>query len=157
MLIPAYKPDERFVEITAALIGSGIDVLAVDDGSGPQYTQFFEKAATLGAAVLRHDINRGKGAALRTGISALMSREDVLGIVTADADGQHTLEDIGKIISEMQEHPGVFVIGARQFKGEVPLRSRFGNSVDAYGFPVCHRPQSDGYADRPSGAAQEFV
>ena len=60
---------------------------------------------------------REKGAALKTGIAALMQNESVLGVVTADADGQHTLKDITHIISEMIAHPGVFVIGARAFSG----------------------------------------
>ena len=129
VLIPAYKPNERFVELVRQLISEGMNVLAVDDGSGPECAQYFKEAQESGATVLKHDINRGKGAALRTGIAELMKDETVKGIVTADADGQHTLKDISRIIDAMKQNPGVFVIGARSFSGEVPLRSRFGNSV----------------------------
>ncbi len=129
VLIPAYKPNENFVELVSELKGKGFDILAVDDGSGPEYAGLFEQAKNLGAAILKHEVNRGKGAALKTGIAALMQDANVLGIVTADADGQHTVKDITHITEEMKAHPGVFVIGCRAFSGEVPLRSRFGNSV----------------------------
>lgn len=129
VLIPAYKPNERFVELVARLKTENIEVIAVDDGSGPDYSTYFEQAQKLGAFVLRHNVNKGKGAALKTGIASLMNNEAVLGIVTADADGQHTVKDIRHIIAEMKANPGVFVIGARSFLGDVPLRSRFGNSV----------------------------
>lgn len=129
VLIPAYKPNENFVELVAELRDKGMDILAVDDGSGPDYAGLFERAKNLGAAILKHEVNRGKGAALKTGIAALMQDAEVLGIVTADADGQHTVRDIMHIIEEMKANPGVFVIGCRAFSGEVPLRSRFGNSV----------------------------
>lgn len=129
VLIPAYKPNERFVELVTQLKSENIDVMAVDDGSGPDYTAYFEQAKKLGAFILRHDDNRGKGAALKTGIAKLMQDEQVTGIVTADADGQHTIKDIRHIIDEMKTHPDVMIIGARAFSGDVPLRSRFGNAV----------------------------
>lgn len=129
VLIPAYKPNERFVELVTRLKSENIDVVAVDDGSGPDYAAYFAQAQKLGATVLKHDVNKGKGAALKTGIAALMQNEAVLGIVTADADGQHTVKDIKHIIAQMKAKPGVFAIGARSFSGDVPFRSRFGNTI----------------------------
>jgi putative flippase GtrA len=129
VLIPAYKPNENFVELVTVLISKGMHIVAVDDGSGPDFAGLFEKAEQLGITVLRHKTNRGKGAALKTGIAALMQDESIMGVVTADADGQHTVKDITHIMEEMAAHPGALIIGSRAFSGEVPLRSRFGNSV----------------------------
>jgi glycosyltransferase involved in cell wall biosynthesis len=79
--------------------------------------------------VLYHSENRGKGAALRTGIAHIKKQPQVKGIVTADADGQHTPGDISLVIETMKANPEVMVIGSRSFKGDVPARSRFGNTL----------------------------
>jgi dolichol-phosphate mannosyltransferase len=53
---------------------------------------------------------------------------DLKGIITVDSDGQHTVEDVGKIASAMSEHPDSLILGARDFnEGGVPWKSRFGN------------------------------
>lgn len=129
ILIPAYQPNDRFLDLIRALKDKNIGVLAVNDGSGAEYAKLFEEANKIGAMVLQHESNRGKGAAIKTGIDFLMQNENVLGIVTADADGQHTVTDIMRVIEAMKGNPDTFVIGARSFIGNVPARSRFGNSV----------------------------
>jgi putative flippase GtrA len=50
-------------------------------------------------------------------------------VVTADADGQHDPDDIVRVCQRFVESPGALVLGARGFAGDVPLRSRFGNSL----------------------------
>lgn len=129
VLIPAYKPDEKLVRVVGALRERNIEVTVVDDGSGAGYAPVFEQAAQAGACLLTHTQNKGKGAALRTGIAHISRQDGVRGIVTADADGQHTPRDIGLVIEAMRERPGVLVIGARSFSGSVPARSRFGNTL----------------------------
>ena len=49
-------------------------------------------------------------------------------LITADADGQHTYPDIQKVIEKSIECPGALVLGSREFDGDVPFRSKFGNS-----------------------------
>ncbi len=129
VLIPAYQPDEKLVRVVKSLREKDIDVTVVDDGSGAGYAPVFEQASAAGAYVLIHTENKGKGAALRTGIAHIEKQEHIKGIVTADADGQHTPGDIGLVIETMQQNPGVLVIGARAFSGDVPARSRFGNTL----------------------------
>ena len=129
VLIPAYQPDRKLLDIVKDLCMLHMDILVVDDGSGKKYEDLFSQVAAEGAKVLHHEVNRGKGAAIKTGISALMKQGDIEGIVTADADGQHTAKDIRRIIEEMIKHPGTLVIGARSFSKEAPLRSRFGNNI----------------------------
>ena len=69
VLIPSLSPDERLPEYVQALRGAGFGlVLVVDDGSAETYQEIFSRiAAWLGCHVLHHGVNRGKGAALRTG------------------------------------------------------------------------------------------
>jgi len=88
----------------------------------------FRQAEALGATVLRHEGNRGKGAALKTGILA-MSAKGFTGIVTADADGQHTPDDICRIIDAMRQNPEALVLGMRAFRGNVPWKSKAGNAI----------------------------
>ncbi|MCP4106374.1 MAG: glycosyltransferase [Desulfobacteraceae bacterium] len=80
--------------------------------------------------VIHHKINQGKGAALRTGFRYIMENHaDFTGVITVDADGQHLPEDVEKIGNHLDNNPEALILGARTFKGKVPLRSAFGNEV----------------------------
>lgn len=131
VLIPAYKPDEKLVALIRDLKADGFDdLIVVDDGSGAPFAPFFDQCAEQGCITLRHGVNMGKGRALKTGLNYYLTRGRAgQGIITADADGQHTPADISRIAAEMSEAPDTFVLGVRRFSGNVPLRSRFGNGV----------------------------
>ena len=127
ILIPAYNPDGEFVRIVDDLASSGFRVVAVNDGSATG-AEFFEAAQPKLAALLVHERNRGKGAALKTGFGWILANmPEADAVVTADADGQHRPEDVRRVAEVSLQHPGALVIGARSFSGKVPLRSRFGN------------------------------
>ena len=101
VLIPAYKPDERLVQLTRELKEEKLDVLLVDDGGQQAFAHIFDECRALGAEVAVHAVNQGKGRALKTGLNAALNLwPDLSGVVTADADGQHTLRDILRIIDE---------------------------------------------------------
>ncbi len=120
------------VEVASALVDSGFAaIVVVDDGSGPDYAPVFRALAGLrGVRILRHAVNLGKGAALKTGLNhALVEFPELAGIVTADADGQHHPADILRVAQRFAASPEVLVLGARAFAGDVPLRSRFGNAI----------------------------
>ncbi len=92
----------------------------------------------LGATVLHHAQNRGKGAALRTGFAHVALVSPGSSVVTADADGQHLPEDVVRVAAAVGDGTGVgsagagVVLGVRSFGGDdVPLRSRVGNRVSA--------------------------
>ncbi|SFS17783.1 Glycosyltransferase involved in cell wall bisynthesis [Microbacterium sp. cf046] len=135
VLIPAYEPDRRMADLASALLDrdADIEVVVVDDGSGPAFTAVFDAARAAGAHVLRHDTNLGKGVALRTGFSHVLEAWPGEDVVTADADGQHTTTDIVRIADELRADAAAgraaLVLGSRDFRGDVPLRSRFGNAV----------------------------
>lgn len=126
-LVPAYEPGEGLVPLVAEIRELGLDVLVIDDGSGPEFAGVFDALEAGGAEVVRHDGNRGKGAALKTGIRALVAR-GVQAVVTADADGQHLPADIAAVARETLAHPGDLVLGVRDVN-EMPARSKFGNKV----------------------------
>lgn len=133
VLIPAYQPNRaltRLVEELLALEEIG-PIVVVDDGSGPAYGAIFERLRDLaGVHVLRHPANLGKGAALKTGMGFASRRfPRAVGVVTADADGQHTAEDIAHVSRVLSESSRAVVIGARCLDRSAPLRSRVGNRI----------------------------
>ncbi len=137
VLIPAYQPDQKLIELVN-LLSLQYPVVVVDDGSGKSYAQVFSDLLDTGAVILHHTCNRGKGAALKTGIRYLSEQSNTDGVVTADADGQHTIEDISRIAEAMQAHPNTFILGGRNFK-EMPSRSRFGNTATCFFFRLLTR------------------
>ncbi len=131
-LIPAYQPAEGLIDLLEELTDSGFDIIVVNDGSSAEYEDIFVKASVY-AMVLSHSHNRGKGAALKTGLKYIESRygEDCT-VVTMDADGQHTSDDALKVVRTAVENPGTMVIGMRALDKNVPLRSRFGNTITRF-------------------------
>lgn len=132
VLIPAYQPDARLPRLILELhrADPSTKIVVVDDGSGQKFSDFFEASATAGAHVISYEHNRGKGYALREGFTWI---RDVAGdsqecVVTADADGQHTLNDIFRVGRTCTD-TGKSVLGVREFVGHVPARSRIGNTA----------------------------
>jgi hypothetical protein len=76
----------------------------------------------------------GKGAALKTGFRyAAYTYPDCIGYVTADADGQHTVEDILRVAEFLKKHPEKLILGKREFShGNVPARSAWGNRITSF-------------------------
>ena len=137
VLIPSYHPGPSLLETVRAVRAHGIEeVIVVDDGSGPAHAERFAAvAAEPGCTVLTHPENRGKGAALKTGFEHCLVRDDVRGVVTADADGQHLPEDVLRVATSLAGHlaereEDVAVLGVRDFTlRDLPLRSRVGNRL----------------------------
>ncbi|MBP1743829.1 MAG: hypothetical protein H6Q58_807 [Firmicutes bacterium] len=134
VIIPALNPDEKLIALVGKLRGEDLDVVVVNDGSREECWGIFNALEWRHQCdVLVHPENRGKGAALKTGIRyAWASYPDSCGFVTADADGQHSAEDIAKVAAALEANPGCLVMGARDFGGgEVPFKSRWGNRITA--------------------------
>lgn len=144
-LIPAYEPGEKLISLVHDLRDRGFDIVVVDDGSGMDYRDTFEKVSH-DAVVLTHPENRGKGAALRNGLSYILnymaydevartpsgvrelSGRDAV-VVTVDADGQHLPDDVLRVARIAGNRRDALVLGSRAFEEDVPARSRFGNTV----------------------------
>ena len=127
ILIPAYDPDGKLAALVADLRGTFRHVVVVDDGS-TRGREVFAAVRPQVDALLVHDANRGKGAALRTGLAWI--RDNLPGVrtvVTADSDGQHRPADIRRVAGTSLGHPDGLVLGVREFAGKVPFRSQLGN------------------------------
>jgi len=132
ILIPAYKADSKLVVLIKKLADLGAtQIVVVNDGSSEQYSSIFAQADAIPICeVIQHAVNQGKGRTLKTGINWILSKyPEVNGIITADADGQHSPEDIMAVVQMMINNPKALIVGCRQFDGAIPLRSRLGNSL----------------------------
>lgn len=135
-LIPAYNPSEVLVGIVEELVQSPIEtIVVVDDGSRKSCEPVFEKIGRMArVTVLRHAINRGKRAALKTELNHIycMGTKQPLGVVTIDADGQHLVADALEVAGAIEENPGSIVLGVRDLGRDIPLRSYIGNSLTRF-------------------------
>ena len=125
VLLPVYRPGARLVGLVESLPDAA-RVVVVDDGSEAKAEPFLEAALALGAEVLRHGVNRGKGVALKTGFRHAAADHPGLDVICADADGQHRAADIGRIAA--RTGGGRIVLGVRRFH-RMPPRSRIGNTI----------------------------
>ena len=130
VLIPAYEPDARLLTLLDALRAAApqLTVLVVDDGSGAASAPVLDAVRARGCRVLTHPVNRGKGAALRTGLAHVLEHAPGQDVVCADSDGQHRPADVLRVAACLRDGPEL-VLGVRGFTGPVPLRSRFGNAL----------------------------
>lgn len=133
IIIPSYEPDERLLNLLSNLCDNTIGpVIVVDDGNTEDYKMFFEKVESkYKSIVLRHDVNRGKGRALKTAFEFCINHfPNIVGCITADSDGQHTIEAISKCRVALIDNPECLVLGVRDFQvEEIPLKSQFGNNL----------------------------
>ncbi len=130
VLIPAYEPDAELIHLTNRLSQAGFSIVIVDDGSGPAYRDIFN-TVNEHAYVVRHERNRGKGAALKTGMRYIRDHmPKTTHFITCDADGQHRVEDVIRVSRQLQAgHKFVLTIRQRKEKKNVPLRSKVGNAM----------------------------
>jgi len=110
--IPAYNEEKNIAKIIVKLKKTVDQIIVCDDGSTDSTSEIAE---SLGATVVKHAKNSGYGMAIRS--IFLKSREinaDIL--VTLDADGQHKIEDINKIIKPVVDGEADISIGSRFLK-----------------------------------------
>jgi len=109
VLIPAYNEERFIASVVLKALRQASEVIVIDDGSSDE-TAYLAEAA--GAYVIRHQQNKGKGAALQTGIHAIRCRElDV--VVVLDADCQHCPEELDKVVAPVLMGKSDIVIGSR--------------------------------------------
>lgn len=129
IIIPALNPDERLKEIINTNWDLENLVIVVDDGSGKEYQRIFQEISGK-CIVLRHEKNRGKGAAIKTGLDYIEKEVwDCRIIGTMDADGQHCAEDMDRLMTKAAGHSDTLILGARRMDKTAPWRSRIGNFI----------------------------
>jgi len=137
VVIPALNPDERLVVLVESLAKYPFAaIVVVNDGSETEYDAVFERLRPLPRArLLRHAVNQGPGRAYKTAFQyVLADLPESIGVVTADADGQHAVADIIRVGELLARSHGRPVLGIRTFAAGVPWRSRVGNVITRYVF-----------------------
>jgi len=125
-LIPAYQAAMTVGAVVTGVRDYCARVLVLDDGSSDDTAA---RAAAAGAEVLRHSGNRGKGAALLSGLRTL-GVQGVARVLTVDADGQHLAEEIPVLLAASDATPAAIVVGVRRKEGHAIARAnRFGNWI----------------------------
>ena len=137
IIVPSLNPDEKLKGTLDGIIAKGFKkIVVVDDGSDEQHKQPFEYAKERGCTLMVHEVNKGKGRALKTAFEYCISDKDCIGVITVDGDGQHAADDIYNCGKEMLSHNNEQVIlGCRDFSEEnVPFKSRYGNNITRFAF-----------------------
>jgi glycosyltransferase involved in cell wall biosynthesis len=121
VVIPAYHEAATIRDVARRALARCERVIVVDDGSRDDTAGAL---AGLAVTLLRHDSNRGKAAALWSGIERALA-EGVDAIVTLDGDGQHRPEDIPRLVQEAERKPNTIVIGSRMAQASAFPRKRY--------------------------------
>lgn len=133
IVLPSLNPDEKLNLVVEGLLKEGFtDIVIVNDGSDEAHLAPFAQAAShREVTVLTHEVNKGKGRALKTAFAyVLENRPDTAGVVTVDGDNQHASHDIKACALRLLQEKDKVILGCRDFsQPHVPAKSRFGNRL----------------------------
>ena len=141
VVLPSLDPDEKLHAVIDGLLEYGFtDIILVNDGSKQENLHYFEEEAAAHPDIihlLHHEVNKGKGAALKNAFRYFLeNRPNGFGVVTVDGDNQHHPEDTKRCCEHMLQ-TGRMVLGCRDFTlDHVPARSRFGNQTTSAIFKI---------------------
>lgn len=134
VIIPTYNNGQTIGRVAQETLAECDDVIVVDDGCTDNTEEELSKVS--GITVVRHDKNRGKGQALKSGFA----KAKELGFcyaITLDGDGQHYPRDIARLLKANQQHPGAIIIGKRNLtNAERSGGSKFANAFSNFWFNV---------------------
>ena len=132
ILLPSYNPDEKLVKCVNDIFDAGFnEIIVVDDGSKEECQKYFDQVKDK-VHIVRHAVNQGKGRAIKTGLNfaKLNYKNNLLGVIAADGDGQHPTEAILDCKDAMIKYPGKLILAVRRFaKGHVPFANLLGNLI----------------------------
>ena len=142
ILIPSLEPDERLPAYIRELEQNGFGrIVVVDDGSGEKYGHIFREVGDIPrTTVLHHEVNQGKGVALKTGYRFIQTLdESYTGVITADSDGQHTVKDCIRLAEKLADGKQALYLGSRDFNlPDIPPKSRSGNRITSTVFRLLY-------------------
>jgi glycosyltransferase involved in cell wall biosynthesis len=115
ILIPAYNEGKYIKDVLSECLQYGLDLIIIDDGSTDNTIEIIEKfpkPVEPKIILIRHQLNKGKGEALKTGFN-FAAKNNYSGVITLDGDGQHKVSEIEDFIRMAEnENPDV-IVGSR--------------------------------------------
>jgi hypothetical protein len=114
VILPTYDNAETLESVLRGILERGIPMIVVNDGATDDTSAVLERVGDVD--VICHAVNRGKGAAIRTGLDAAVGR-GFTHAITMDTDGQHLAEDLPRIMAAIQESPDALIVGVRDLRG----------------------------------------
>ena len=114
VVVPTFNEEHSLAAVLTGLVGRGAEVVVVDDGSSDATAQV---ALTFPVTLLRHASNLGQGAALQTGLRYALAMAETRYIVTFDADGQHSADDIAPLLAPLAAGTHDVALGSRFVAG----------------------------------------
>lgn len=130
LVVPAYNEEKHVEKVLIDIANLGYNIILVNDGSRDNTLNIARNVQNKYPSqihIVSHVINRGLGAALKTGMTVAL-KHNAKYIITFDADGQHNFEDIAKVIKPLMERKADAVIGSRIFD-DMPTSKHFANDV----------------------------
>ena len=140
VVIPAYEPDEKLLGVLKDFTEqTSFSIVVVNDGSSEACRPVFDAVRAYGhVTLLEHEVNKGKGAAMKTAFRYIGEHfPESESVMTVDADGQHLVADALRVAQRLEEHPDALILGSRKFTGNVPFKSRAGNAITRGVFRFC--------------------
>jgi len=139
VVIPALNPDEMLINYVEELKNYHFSLIViVNDGSDRSHIPIFAELDKMeGCIVLTHEYNQGKGQALKTAFRYILenTNDEIFGVVTADADGQHAITDVYNVAEMLKKNEDRLILGSRYFNEEnIPARSILGNKLTSFVF-----------------------
>ncbi|MDP2683931.1 MAG: glycosyltransferase family 2 protein [bacterium] len=125
LVVPAFNEKSRIIEVLKKASKFVDNVIVIDDGSTDNTYEII-KSIGNNVIALRHKINLGKGAAMKTGCEAAIKIGTDI-IIFMDADGQHNPKDIPSFINKIKEENLDIVFGSRKIGKDMPLVMMLGN------------------------------
>lgn len=133
IVLPSLDPDAKFLGVVRGMVEAGFrQIVIVDDGSDEAHQELFRQAEGYPqCTVLHHDVNKGKGRALKTAFRYVLDKlPEAEGVITIDGDGQHLAQDIIACGERMLREQDRVILGCRDFdQPGVPPRSVAGNKT----------------------------
>jgi predicted LPLAT superfamily acyltransferase len=132
IVVPVYNHGEPLRGTTARLAEFGLPILIVDDGSdAATKAAIAAVASTYGATVLTLEQNGGKGHAVMAGLRAA-AKHGFTHAVQVDADGQHDIGDLPKLLAAAKADPAALICGEPRYDTSVPKSRLYGRKLTAF-------------------------
>ncbi len=115
ILIPAFNEAKYIEDVITSCSRYGLDIIIVDDGSKDKTVEIIEdliQEKDLKISLIKHEKNRGKGEALKTGFKYALAKH-YNGVITLDADGQHNVNEISTFLETLQKESPDLIVGSR--------------------------------------------